>query len=115
MMGEMMQAMFADMSIDDRIAWGGLVRLVMVQAYRAAVTEAGFTGAAVRVLGAFGPADITMLEHTPLGGGCLPAFPNKTCTPPMASWQASTSSPPAPPHLPRPRPSDRPLRSGSTR
>jgi arsenite methyltransferase len=60
---------------DQLAAWGGLVGLLTVGAYRAVVTEAGFTGAAVRVLRTFGRADITMLETMPLGGGCLTGIP----------------------------------------
>jgi SAM-dependent methyltransferase len=62
---------------DQLAAWGGLVGLLTVETYRAAVTQAGFTGAAVRVLRAFGRADITMLENTPLGCGCLTGVPDK--------------------------------------
>jgi SAM-dependent methyltransferase len=60
---------------DQLAAWGGLVGLLTVEAYGAAVTGAGFTGAAVRVLRTFGRADIPMLENTPLGSGCLTSIP----------------------------------------
>jgi hypothetical protein len=62
---------------DQLAAWSGLVGLLTVEAYRAAVTQAGFTGAAVRVLRAFGRADITVLENTPLGRGCLTGIPER--------------------------------------
>ena len=62
---------------DQLAAWGGIVGLLTVEAYRAAVTEAGFTGAAVEVLRTFGRTDIMMLENTPLGSGCLTGIPEK--------------------------------------
>jgi SAM-dependent methyltransferase len=56
-------------------AWGGIVGLLTVEAYRSAVAGAGFTGVAVRVLRTFGLADVAMAESSLLGGGCLAGIP----------------------------------------
>lgn len=58
-------------------AWGGIAGALTVEAYHAAVTRAGFTGVAVRVLHTFGLADIEMVESTSLGGEGLSGLPEE--------------------------------------
>ena len=88
---------------DQLAAWGGIVGLLTVEAYRAAVTEAGFTGAAVEVLRTFGRTDITMLDNTPLGRGCLTGIPEKdphAADGLVASVHVTATRPPHLPHSP---------------
>ena len=79
------------------------------------MTGTGFTGAAVRVVRAFGWADITMPENTPPGRGCLTSIPGSDLHAAdglVASVHVTAARPAA--SIPQPGPVTGPSASGAS-